>query len=454
MSSASRHAPGAHPTPSQDEHVHPGLEIAVERKGSSASVTMRIAADELERARGREFSTLSKRVSMKGFRPGKVPRPMLEKSFGQEVERAVLEHFVQHAYQKAIDQEKLRPAAFPRIQLGENVPKPGQPFELTFELLLRPEVQLGQIEGLEIDGQTTEVTEPEIDRMLAELRRSNSRLEPAGEEGLEAEGMAVATLDFHRPGSETSSLTREGLRLTPKNAPAGIDARSYEEALTGARVGEQRSLEMEFPANFPVEEARGQKGTVRITLKEVFRVVPPADADVFKAFEVGDEAGLREAVRGRMRQGKQESEEQRIENELLERLIEAHPMELPDQLIEDQVQGHQQELREALEKQGLSADEARTRAEGEKEKGRLQAIKALKAVYLIEEIARAKELRVNEQDLSEELASIGQRNGTPVAEVAKYYRENGLLRQLGLELLERKVRRYLRASAAVSAPPA
>jgi trigger factor len=266
--------------------------------------------------------------------------------------------------------------------------------------------------------------------------------------------MAVATLDFFRPGSKESVLTREGLRLTPATAPAGVDRATYERTLVGARVGEQRSMPMEFTAGFPIEEARGERGEVRFTFQEILRVVPPADEEVFKAFGASDEASLRLAVRARIEKAKSESEEQRIETELLERLIEDHAMELPERLVDDQVEASQSELRAELAKQGLSEEEAKTRADGERERARAGAEKALKAAYLIEEIARAKELRVESADLSAELTSIAERNGTPVADVAKYYKEEGLMRQLGLELLERKVRRYLRASAAIKSSSA
>jgi len=455
MSRASRHThPGHEGHHAHDEHLHPGLTVAVEKHPGKAAVQVTIAADELERARGAEFAALSRRVSLKGFRPGKTPRALLEKHYGPEVERGVLEHMLQHAYQKAVDEHKIRPAAYPRIPLEGNLPKRGEPWSIAFDIWLRPEIELGEIEGLEVEGRPTEVGEEELERALTEIRRSNSRAEPAGDDPLEAEGLAVATLDFFRPGSGESCLTREGIRVAPrtKTPPQGVDPETFEKTLVGARVGEERSLALEFPANFPVEEARGERGTLRFTLKEVLRIVPPSDEEVFRAFEVADEQALRKAVLERMQTAKREAEEQRIEGELLERLIAEHAMEIPAQLVDDQVEAHQAELVAKLVEQGVSEEEAKTRASGERERSRAGAEKALRAVYLIEEIARAKELGVTQEDVAGELSEIAARNGTQPAEVAEYYREQGLLRQLGLELLERKVRRYLRASAAIKTP--
>ena len=451
--SSHSHAPKGSSAHAHEEHDHPGLAIAVEKKTGKAEVKLTVASAELERARGQEFAQLARRVALKGFRPGKTPRALLEKHYGPEVERGVAEHFLQHAYQKAVADHELRPAAYPRVPLAEGtLPTKGADWSLTFEILLRPEFELGQIEGLEIDGRATAVSDDEVERALVEIRRSNSRAEPAGDEPLAAEGMAVATLDFFRPGARESCLTRDGIRVAPRVPPPGIDGPSFAEALTGARAGEARTLDMDFPANFPLEEARGEKGSVRFTLKEVLRVVPPSDAEVFQAFGASDEAGLRVAVRERMQKAKNEAEEQRIETELLERMIAEHSIELPQQLVDDQVAAHEEELLGELEKQGLTQDEAKERAASERERAKTSAVKALRAVYLIEEIARAKELQVTQEDVSTEIAAIAERNGTQPAEVAKYYGEQGLLRQLGLELLERKVRRYLRAAAVVRPP--
>lgn len=452
MSRAQSHGQAHAPKAGHDEHAHTGLTVRVETTKEKATVHMTVTAAEHEQTRNQEYRNLSQRVSLKGFRPGKTPRAMLEKHYQREVEPRLVEHFLQHAYQRAVEQEKLRPAAFPRIELGDNVPKSGQDWSATFEILLRPTIELGEIDGMPVEGQKLEVADGEIDRALTEIRRANSQAQPDDEGALAAEGMALATLDFFRPGSTEVCLTREGIRLSPKTPPQDVDKDLFESTLVGAKVGDQRTLEMTFPANFPVEEARGEKGSVRFTFQQIMKIVPPPEEDLMKAFEATDEASLRANVSTRMLAAKQEAEDQRIETELLERVIQNHPIALPEQLVNDQIQGHQEQLVKQLMEQGSSEEEAKKQAEGERGNARTQAEKALRAIYLVEAIAQKKELRVTQEDVSAELQSIAQRNGTEPAEVAKYYREQGLLRQLGLELLERKVRRYLRTSAALQKP--
>jgi trigger factor len=452
MSRAKSHGHAHAPHAAHDEHDHPGLSIRVETFEEKATVHLTLSAAEIERARNQEYRALAQRVTLKGFRPGKTPRAMLEKHYEREVEPRLVEHFLKHAYQMAIEQEKLRPAAFPRIDLGTNVPKKDADWSASFDVLLRPVITLGQIDGLPVEAPKVEVVDGEVERALLEIRRANSRAEPDEGGALAAEGMALATLDFFRPGASEACLQREGIRLSPKTPPQDVDKDLFEQTLVGARAGDERTLEMAFPQNFPVAEARGEQGRVRFTIQSVLKIVPPADEEVFKAFEASDEASLREAVRARMLVAKQEAEEQRIESELLERIIASHVIKLPEQLVSDQIEGHQEQLVRQLVEQGASEEDAKKQAEGERENSRAQAEKALKAIYLVEAIAQKMELRVTQEDVSGELQAIAQRNGTDPAEVAKYYRDEGLLRQLGLELLERKVRRYLRTTAALQTP--
>ena len=157
-------------------------------------------------------------------------------------------------------------------------------------------------------------------------------------------------------------------------------------------------------------------------------------------------------LRSRLANSKQEAENRRVESALLDRLLEEYPMELPGPLIQAQVDGRVAETRQALETQGLEEAELEARLAEEGRQAFEATSRAMRAVYLMEEIARAREIKVADADVEQELSSIAQRNGVDLAEVRKYYQEEGLFQQLALELLERKVRTFLRESADIKAP--
>jgi len=403
-----------------DDHSHQGLTVEVERTAPCvASVKFRVTAAELKRSREMGLKNAGRRTKLKGFRPGKAPLSMLEKMYGAEIDQELSQHFLQHAYDKAVRDGKLRPAAQPRIDLAESGPEPGTDWEQEFEVLLRPDIELGEVEGIQVEGQPIAVEDQELEAANADLRNHLAHPEPAGEDGLTKDGMAVCRLEFFREGGEEAVLDREGIRLSPTTAPRGIEPEAFEEALIGARDGESRELTIEFPEDFPVEEAHGESGRCQITITEAYKVVPPTDQELFEKFEVEDEAGLQEAIRAKIREGKGEQEDRRLENAILDKILEAHPMDLPTPLVEEQTQARMAEMRKLLEAQVTDPDELERRLGEEHLRAEASSKRALRAIYLMEEIARAKDLLIKEEDLLAEFT----------------------------ELLERKVRHFLRQSA-------
>jgi trigger factor len=432
---------------SEHEHVHPGFDVEVERTGPcAATVRFSVAAEEWERVRRQGLRNLAQRTRMRGFRPGKTPPAVLEKHFGPQVDREVVQHFLNHAYQDALEKNDLKPAAHPRIDFDAIRPIAGAPLAHEFRVLLRPDVELGQYKGLSIAPEPLDVTDEEVRGSVAELRQQRSRIERA-EDGLPEDGMAVCKVEYLRDGREEPLVSREGLRLGPRTTLKGLDPEAYERALTGSRPGDVHELELVIPDDFPDEEARGGNGLCRITVNEAYRIVPPADEELWALLDVEDAERFDAAVRERIREAKERNERLRIEDALMERVIEAHPLDVPPELVEDQAESRVRELRAALEGQELDPAELEARLEAERTRAREASKRALRAIYLMEEIAKQEDLLVRREDLVAEFRSIAERNGVALDEVRKYYQEEGLFQQLALELLERKVRSFLRESA-------
>lgn len=433
-----------------DTHAHPGLDVTVERTGPClATVRFTVSKEETQKARARGLKNAARGTRMKGFRPGKVPPAFVEKRFGEEIDRQLVEHFVQHAFQHAIDDEGLKPARSPRIELESIEAKTDADWGHEFEVLLRPEVELGQVDGLEVESMPVGVDDEELDRTLSGIRGEMSTPEPAGDEGLPENGMAICKLAFLLPDSEEPILERDAIRLSPQTPPLGLDADAFKEAMTGCKDGDSREFELEFPEDFPVEDARGKKGILRVQTDTCFRIVPPTDETVFAEFGVEDEDGFREEVRRRILAAKQNQEEQRIEQVLLEKLIENHPMELPEPIVAEQADSKVEEIRAALEEQGLEGSELEARLAEERQVAFENSAKAMRAIYLMEEVAREKKIEVSRDDFEKEFQAIAERNNVGADQVRKYYQEEHLLQQLALELLERKVRVYLRENAKI-----
>jgi len=213
-----------------------------------------------------------------------------------------------------------------------------------------------------------------------------------------------------------------------------------------------REVEINFPDDFPVDSARGRGGIVRLTMSEVFRIIPPTDEEFRRMLGAESDEEMKEKLTERMIEAKGDQERQRIEMALNDQLIQMHPKDLPEKKVELQTEAKVGEMRETLAKLDLEEAQLQERLDAERDRAWEQTDRAMRAVYILEEIAKAESIEITQEDLVSELQEIATRNGTEVDEVRKYYQEQGLFQQLGLELLERKVRSFLRESADIKVP--
>jgi trigger factor len=426
------------------------VEVAVDTSGPcNARISVTIPAEEFEAEVTRALQRVGKHVRLKGFRPGKAPRAIIEKAHGEEVRRQAVQDLLGQAFRQAVEEHELKPAAHPRVRPEELVPLHGQALETVFDVPLRPEIVLGDYKGLAVESQPLDVEDAEVDAAIEDVKRQRSHPEPAEDAGLPADGLVLAKVELCFEGEVV--LAREGLRLGTETPLPGSDPEAFAKALLGAKDGDVVEVPVIFPETFEHEPARGRAGNGRITVDQAFRIVPPTEAELFALFEVEDEAGLRETVRTRIREVKEQQEHGRVESALLELVLESHPLELPSTLVEDQVRDRKAELEKQLESQGVTGEAAASQIAGEEAEIRVSAERSLRGLFLIEAIAQKEGLGVTEEDMTTELTSIAQRNGATFEQVREYYGKRRLFDQLGLELLERKVRAFLRENSASGA---
>lgn len=426
------------------------MQLTVERTGPCvAKVSFSVPYDEFTDEMRKLLVELGKQMRVKGFRPGHVPPQVVEKLQGREARMETKHRFIQRAYERAVEEQKLKPVSHPRVEIQEADVLAGGEFKYDFEVTLRPEFELGSYKGLEIDSAYAPVSEEEVDAAMEQIARNNARPEPAGDEGLPEDGMALCKLEFFFQGE--SVFEREGLRLSPSTTIPGVDPQAFKQALVGTKDGSRVEVDVVFPADFTREDARGQPGTCTITVEQAFKAKVPTPEELAAMLKVADLAELRGKVREKLEEANRDMENRRVEGELIKRLIDAHSMELPALMVEDQLRGRLTALERELKTQNLAEDDVKKQLEAATPGARVEAERSARAYFVIEAIAVAEGLQVSEQELVAELRSIAERNRSSFEEVRNYYREKNLLPQLGMEMVERKVRAFLREKATLKA---
>ncbi len=425
------------------------MELTVERPAPCvAKISFSVPYDEFAAELKKLLTQAGRNLRVKGFRPGHVPPHVVEKLYGKEVRDEAKKGFIQRALDRAIQENKLKPLAHPNLQLPESDVLVGAPYSFDFTINLRPEFTLGTYTGLEVASELRPVSAEEIQAAIEQVAKNNARPEPAGDAGLPEDGMALAKVEFLY--QDKIVFMRDGLRLSPTSPIVGVAAEDSKRALTGAKDGAVLELDATFPEDVEVVEARGQTGTCRITVAQAFRIVTPTRAELLTMLNIKDDAELEIKVREKLEEAAHEMEDRRIENAVIERLIDSHGMELPAPMIEEQVAARLETLRRERAEQGLPEAEIEAQVKGQEQNARVQAERSARGFFLIEKIAEKENLKVSDEDLVKEFRSIADRNRTSFEDVRNYYREKNLLPQLAMEIVERKVRAFLREKTVVT----
>jgi trigger factor len=424
---------------------------------TTAKISFNVPAEEFDTEVKNGLRQASQNVRMKGFRPGKIPLKVLEKQYGDSIRGEVKERFIQKAYGQALEENKLKPIAHPRLTPEEMELQGDGSFKVEFEVPLRPSFDLPNYRGLESASELEPVMDEQIDTTLEEIRQQQATPEAAGDDGMDEKGFVIANIAFKHDGEQV--FERESMRINTASVPPGVDAEAFAAGLIGVKDGEELEFPMELPEFLENEELRGKDGTCVISVAQAMKLVPPTDETVIEMLgsgaqdvEIKDMDGVRSFIRARLAENAQERENQRLETALLDQVLQAVQVELPQSMLEQQTEARLTQLGTEMTEKGSSEEEIEAAKAEQKDAAFTEAEKGLKALLVVEAIGETEELLVNNDDMSQELAVIAQRNQTTVEEVQEYYSKNNLGQQLAIEILEKKVRRFLRESADIKAP--
>ncbi len=428
------------------------MQVSVEKTGPcEAEVSFTVPRADFDREYQAALRASGKNVRLKGFRPGKVPAKILEKELGPQVRQHAIEHFVGRAYEQAVSEHELEPVGHERIDIDQLTLDEGQDLAHTFRVSLRPAFDLGEYKGLEVQSELEPVLDQELEDAINDLRnqRSTPSALPEGQ-GLSEDGQALCHLEWLVDGE--SILDRDGLRLSPLVPPPGVDGEAFKAAMTGKAQGEVFELELTVPEDFHDEEKRGAAGTCKVTLGECFELTPPADEELFELLGVASKEEFDATARERLGEAKQQRENQRQETTLLEGLIDGHEFELPGMMVENQISMRKNQFAQQLMQGGVPAEELEAKVEERAAEIEEATRKSIRALFLVEAIAQKEEIRVEQEDFQREIQAVAARHGASIEDVVEHYKQNNLFPQLQIELLERKVRAFLRENAKITEP--
>jgi trigger factor len=417
----------------------------VERK-VSIEVDPERVAKEIDRA----YTGLGRRVKLKGFRPGKAPRKVLERHFRSEVESEVAEKIVQQTFAEAVKVEAIDVVAPPHVSISEGVSE-GKPLRYTARVEVKPVLDPKDYKGLEVERKPPVVTDEMVAAELTKIQQSFAQLLPV-EGRFEAQEGDWAVIDHEGTIDGTPFEGSKAEGVTVQVTPGPIAEGNFE-LLKGKKLGETVEFDETFAADHRNEALRGKVAKMKATLKALHTRQLPALDDAL-AKQIGLE-GIEtlDQVRARIRTDLEKREARRAEAELRDALVKAalakNEFEVPPAMVERAIDAMIEGAAERFARSGidirqLQLDYARMRADL-----REQALLQVRGRLLLEAIADAEKIEVSDEDLQAEVAHLAEEVGTPLAKVQQQMRGKEAREALKNKVREDKALALLSSAAMI-----
>lgn len=397
-------------------------------------ITIEVPLDDVAKERERVLASMAKKARLPGFRPGKAPRSVVERHYGEDIQADVMNKLIANAYYQAVQEHKISPVDLPEI--GDISHAKGAPLSFSATVEVRPNIELGTYDSIEVKESSVTVSDEEVDQTINRLREMYAQLEVV--EGRPAEKGDTLIMDFEgfREGKsiEGAKASDYMLALGSGNLIPG-----FEDQLAGINKGEKKEVSVTFPGDYTNKDLAGKDALFNVTVKEIKRAVMPEVNDDF-AKDIGNHntvEELRVRIREDIEARKRDELASAQREELLSKLVDAHTFDVPAGMVERELQAmvRQQALR--IARQGMDAKSFD--AENYREERRPLAERRIRGLLILDAVSERENVTVSDEELSAELQVLSRKAGQPVEAIKKYYEsQEGGMDNLRSSLIQEK----------------
>lgn len=429
-----------------------------------ALLSIEVQADRIEAARQTVYRQMASRYNVPGFRRGKAPLAIVQRYVGAAYfDQEVLDSLITEAYPEALSQANIEPVTRPELDITKW--EPGEALVFTAKVTTKPEVTLGQYTGLEIEREEPAVSEEAVTEELESLRQAFGQMVDVPEDNPVEKG-SIAVIDF-TGYVEDKPFDGGAAQAYPLEIGSGSFVPGFEDGLLGAKVGEERDVNVTFPENY-AGELGGKDVVFKVTVKgHKKRQLPEVD-DEF-ARKAAPLAGLKadeefnlEALRAEIHRRLLAAAERRIradwEEKVLAKVAALAEMDVPAPMIDRATQARREEFEDMFKRSGTTLEqymaEREMTEEQLRENMRPAAVETVRRELVLEAVGRKEGITASEQEVDERIKTYAQVRNEDVAELRQRLEANDGIDAIRDEITRRKVIEYLAEAQVPRAPVA
>jgi len=412
-------------------------------------INVEIEAEEVTKKLDQAYREFSKRTKVKGFRPGKAPRKVLEQYYGKQIVNDVKSDLIKESFSKVIEETKLFPLGTPSIE--DEVMSPGENFKYTVLMEVRPDFELKDYMGISVEKKILNISEDDVDKKLEEIREARADLISINEDRAIKEGdHVIIDYDCVWKGKPLREVKAEDLIIQVGSNSFHPD---LESGIVGLKKDERKDLTVDFNEDFSDRRLAGKSVTFRIHIKDIKeKDLPGLDDDFAK--NLGNDfkslADLRKRVKEDTTLQEERETDRELKGRLLKKITAMVDFELPQVLVESEIERSIAGIKQNLLRAGKKFESAGLSEEKMRQDLKIPSEERVKEQLVLYKIADTEDIRAEDGDIRQGFHELASQTGNDPAALQKYYEENNLLDSFRNQLLVEKTLNHLVQGAKIS----
>jgi trigger factor len=398
-----------------------------------------------------------KQASLPGFRPGKAPRAIVIKKYEADIQDDAKRKLIGEAYRKALEENKISaisPPDIEEIQFGR-----GQPLQFAATIETAPEFQLPEYKGLPVKREVKSVTDEDVERALNLLAQQHTKFETAARP-LQMGDVAVVNYTGTADGQPLTEIAPTAKGLTEQKnfwveITPGSFITGFAEQLIGTKAGDQRTVNVDFPADFVTKELAGKKGVYEVEVVEVKeKVIPPLDDALAKNYGAENLEKLRAGVRVDLENELKYSQAKAVRGQLIGALLAQASFDLPESAVANETKNVVYNIVQENTKRGVAREQIEKQKDEIYSSAANTAKERVKVAFLVQRIAEKEGIQVSQEEVLQRIQSLSAAYQIPPDKFIKDLQKRNGINELYDQITHEKVLAFLESNAQVTEVPA
>ncbi|MHC4123524.1 MAG: trigger factor [Planctomycetota bacterium] len=415
-------------------------------------VSIEIPRETVDKVVDEQYESLRTEAIMPGFRKGRAPRRLLEKRFGKEASEQIKLKLLAQASESAIKDNEIDMLREPDIDYEQiNLPDEG-PLKFEFEVEVRPEFDLPELEGIKINRAKLEVADEQVEREIEQLRRYSGVWAVRSEGAVELDDQVIADVILKvEDVEEEEKLDNTEIYVRKNGFVGSVPVEKLDKVLKGAKAGDVKQTNVEVPKTYFKEEYRGKKVDITITVKDI-KWLKPAEMseDFLKRFNVESEDELKEHIRDVLQSRLEQQSRAEMTEQIYECMLKNTNFDLPTDIVADQATTILQRQYVSMLQRGMSKEQIEQQMEQLRAGSEQQAKKQLKKFFIMDSVAKKFDINVTEEEINGHIAQVAIQRGQRPERMREEMVRDGSLGQFEMQIRENKCIEKLLESAKIT----